>query len=183
MYAGYQIIIKEIHMLIRRENESDYEKVYDAVKASFESAEHADGNEQELVNALRNGDSYIPELSLVAEEEGNIVGHIMFTKAWVGDMPVLALAPLSVVPEYQRKGIGSALIKEGHRVSVCLGFSYSVVLGSENYYSRYGYVPADIFGIQAPFDVPREKFMAYKLKKDAPEVCGTIRYAREFGIT
>ena len=57
------------------------------------------------------------------------------------------------------------------------------MLGSENYYSRYGYVPADIFGIQAPFDVPREKFMAYKLKKDAPEVCGTIRYAREFGIT
>ena len=104
-------------------------------------------------------------------------------KSEIGDMPVLALAPLSVVPEYQRKGIGSALIKEGHRVSVCLGFSYSVVLGSENYYSRYGYVPADIFGIQAPFDVPREKFMAYKLKKDAPEVCGTIRYAREFGIT
>ena len=86
-------------MLIRRENESDYEKVYDVVKASFESAEHADGNEQELVNALRNGDSYIPELSLVAEEEGNIVGHIMFTEAWVGEMPVLALAPLSVIPE------------------------------------------------------------------------------------
>ena len=76
MYAGYQIFTGEIHMLIRRENESDYEKVYDVVKASFESAEYADGNEQELVNALRNGDSYIPELSLVAEEEGNIVGYI-----------------------------------------------------------------------------------------------------------
>ena len=170
-------------MLIRRENESDYEKVYDVVKASFESAEYADGNEQELVNALRNGDSYIPELSLVAEEEGNIVGYIMFTKAWVGEMPVLALAPLSVIPEYQRKGIGTALVKEGHRIAADLGFAYSVVLGSENYYPKFGYVPADTVGIQAPFDVPKKNFMAYKLREDAPEACGVMRYAGEFGIT
>ena len=76
-------------MLIRRENKSDYESIYDVVKTAFESADHADGNEQDLVNALRNGDSYISELSLVAEIEGIIVGHVMFTKAWVGDIPVL----------------------------------------------------------------------------------------------
>lgn len=98
-------------MLIRRENKSDYESIYDVVKTAFESADHEDGNEQDLVNALRNGDSYISELSLVAEIDGIIVGHVMFTKAWVGDIPVLALAPLSVIPEYQRKGIGTALVK------------------------------------------------------------------------
>lgn len=169
-------------MLIRRENKSDYEKIYDVVKAAFESAEHADGNEQELVCDLRSGDSYIPELSLVAEIEGIIVGHIMFTKARVGEVPVVALAPLSVIPEYQRKGIGAALIREGHRIAEELGFAYSIVLGSENYYPRFGYVPADTFGIQAPFDVPRENFMACKLKADKQEVCGIMRYAREFGI-
>ena len=170
-------------MLIRRENESDYERIYDVVKAAFESAEHADGNEQEMVNALRNGDSYISELSLVAEIDGIIVGHVMFTKAWVGDMPVLALAPLSVIPEFQRKGVGTALITEGHRIAANLGFAYSVVLGSENYYPKFGYVSADTIGIQAPFDVPRENFMVYKLRKDAPEACGVMRYAGEFGIT
>lgn len=170
-------------MLIRRESKSDYESIYDVVKTAFESADHADGNEQDLVNALRNGDSYISELSLVAEIDGIIVGHVMFTKAWVGDIPVLALAPLSVIPEYQRKGIGTALVKEGHRVAADLGFAYSVVLGSENYYPKFGYVPADTVGIQAPFDVPKKNFMAYKLREDAPEACGVMRYAGEFGIT
>ena len=169
-------------MLIRRENKSDYEKIYDVVKDAFKSAEHADGNEQELVCDLRSGDSYIPELSLVAEIEGIIVGYIIFTKARVGEVPVVALAPLSVIPEYQRKGIGTALVKEGHRIAADLGFAYSVVLGSENYYPKFGYVPADTVGIQAPFDVPSENFMAYKLRKDAPEACGVMRYAGEFGI-
>ena len=60
---------------------------------------------------------------------GKIVGHIMFTKAMVGNKAVLALAPLSVLPEYQKKGIGAALIKEGHRIAGELGYGYSVVLG------------------------------------------------------
>lgn len=170
-------------MLIRGENKNDYERIYEVVKAAFESSDHADGNEQELVNALRKGDSYIPELSLVAQADGILVGHIMFTKALVGEVPVLALAPLSVIPEYQRKGIGAALIKEGHRIAADLGFMYSVVLGSESYYPKFGYVPADVIGIQAPFDAPRENFMAYKLRKDAPETYGIMRYAGEFGIT
>ena len=174
--------MKDWEMVIRRENESDYESIYDVVKTAFESADHADGNEQDLVNALRNGDSYISELSLVVEIDGIIVGHVMFTKALVGDMSVLALAPLSVIPEFQRKGVGTALITEGHRIAADLCFAYSVVLGSENYYPKFGYVPADTIGIQAPFDVPRENFMAYKLRKDAPEACGVMRYAGEFGI-
>ena len=70
-------------MYIRQETTTDYEVVYSVVKRAFESAEHADGNEQDLVNALRKGDAFLPELSLVAETDGKIVGHIMFTKATV----------------------------------------------------------------------------------------------------
>lgn len=92
-------------MLIRKEEPKDYEIVYSVVKDTFDSAEHSDGNEQDLVNALRKGESFIPELSLVAEINGKIVGHIMFTRAMVGRDAVLVLAPLSVVPKYQRKGI------------------------------------------------------------------------------
>ena len=82
-------------MKIRRETPEDYEAVYAVVQRAFESAEHADGTEQDLVTALRNGDGYIPELALVAEEDGEIVGHILFTKALVGGQTVLALAPWS----------------------------------------------------------------------------------------
>ena len=169
-------------MLVRKEEPQDYEIVYSVVKAAFESAEHADGNEHDLVNALRKGDAYIPELSLVAETDGKIVGHIMFTKAEVEENTVLALAPLSVLPEYQRQGVGTALIKEGHRIAAELGYTYSIVLGSEQYYPRTGYLPAQAFGIRPPFDVPDENFMAYKLNDGTSALCGTLKYAKEFGI-
>ena len=169
-------------MNIRKEEPKDYTEIYEVVKAAFGSAEHADGNEQDLVNALREGDAYIPELALVAEEDGKIAGHIMFTKAKVGKEDVLALAPLSILPEYQRKGIGAELIKEGHKIAQQSGYQYSVVLGSEKYYPRFGYVPAATFGIIPPFDVPDENFMAYKIAENAPCIHGIMKYAREFGI-
>lgn len=169
-------------MLIRKEEPKDYEIIYSVVKDAFGSAEHSDGNEQDLVNALRKGEAFIPDLSLVAEIDGKIVGHIMFTRAEVGEATVLVLAPLSVLPEYQRKGIGLSLIKEGHKIANRLGYEYSIVLGSQSYYSKTGYLPADKFGIKPSFDVSSENFMACKIKKDASDIHGIIKYAKEFGI-
>ncbi len=170
-------------MIIRKEEARDYDEIYKVIKTAFERAEHADGNEQNLVNALRESDAYISELSLVAEISGKIAGHILFTKATVGEQTVLTLAPLSVLPEYQRQGIGTSLIKEGHHIAKSLGYGYSVVLGSEKYYPRAGYVPADTFGIIPPFDVPRENFMACRLSENVPAVKGVLRYAEAFGIS
>ena len=65
---------------IRKEKKEDYEKIYNVIKTAFQTAEHCDGNEQDLVNDLRNGDGYIPELSLVALSEGKVVGYIIFLK-------------------------------------------------------------------------------------------------------
>lgn len=106
----------------------------------------------------------------------------MFTRAKVGEDTVLALAPLSVLPEYQGMGIGISLIKEGHKIANRLGYEYSIVLGSQRYYPKTGYLPASQFGIKPPFDVPDENFMAYKLKEDASDIHGIIKYAKEFGI-
>lgn len=170
-------------MKIRTEQPADYENVYHVTQSAFAHAEHSDGNEQDLVNALRTGTAFIPELSLVAEINDKIVGHIMFTKLQIGQNTILALAPLSVLPEYQRQGIGSSLIMEGHRIAKDLGYTYVVVLGSEHYYPRFGYVPAENFHIQPPFEVPSVNFMAFKLCKEAPAVSGIVRYAKEFGIS
>src|SRR5699024_8518524 len=145
-------------MEIRQEIEKDYEEVYKLVKEAFETAEHADGNEQDLVEALRRGSAFVPELSLVAEINGELAGHILFTRAKVGEDTVLVLAPLSVKPKFQRQGVGTALIEQGHKIARELGYSYSLVLGSEKYYPRFGYIPAEQLGIQVPEGIPSPNF-------------------------
>ena len=167
---------------IRQENQKDYEEVYRVIKTAFETAEHSDGNEHDLVVALRNSDSFIPELSLVAVKEDKIVGYILFTKIKIGNHEEIALAPLAVLPEYQKQGIGSMLIEQGHKIAKQLGYHYSIVLGSENYYPKFGYIPAIQYGIQAPFDVANENFMAVKLNDADTGIQGVVQYAKEFGI-
>ena len=168
-------------MQIRKEELPDYDTVYHVVQQAFEQEEHADGNEADLVTALRKGSAFIPELSLVAEIEGEIVGHILFTKGQIADKTVLALAPLAVLPTYQGQGIGAALVNEGHRIARQLGYDYVIVLGGA-YYQRFGYVSASSLGITAPFEVPDEYFMAKKLNPHAEKVNGMLHYAKEFGI-
>lgn len=170
-------------MLIRQETSNDHNIVYNLIRDAFDGAEHSDGTEQDLVEALRkNKEAFIPELSLVAEDNGVITGHILFTKMQVGDDTVLALAPLSVKPEYQRQGIGMALIQEGHRIAAALGYGYCVVLGSEIYYPKTGYQPAEDFSIEIPEGIPSQNYMAVQLLPHAKPIHGKVTYAPEFGI-
>ena len=167
---------------IRQENKEDYEEVYNVVKRAFESAEHSDGNEQDLVVNLRKSQNFISELSLVAIQDKRIVGYILFTKINIGEYKELALAPLAVLPEYQKQGIGKKLIKEGHKIAKKLGYHYSIVLGSEKYYPKFGYIPAVNLGINTPVGVPEINFMAVKLNENAAPIKGNMVYAKEFGI-
>lgn len=167
---------------IRKESKRDYDEVYDVIKTAFETAEHSDGNEQDLVVALRKSDNFIPELSLVAVEDNKIVGYILFTKIRIEEYEEIALAPLAVLPQYQRKGIGKKLIEIGHKIAKELGYHYSIVLGSENYYPKFNYVPAIQYKIKAPFKVQNENFMAIKLNDTDQKIEGTVKYAKEFGI-
>lgn len=80
------------------------------------------------------------------------------------------------------KGVGTGLIMEGHRIAGKLGYGCSIVLGSEIYYPRMGYVPAEQMGIEVPKGFPTENFMAMKLLKNAKAVCGAVTYAKEFGL-
>lgn len=169
-------------MLLRLETCEDYEAVYELVAEAFSTAEHADGTEQDLVAALRKSDAFIPELSIVAEKDGELAGHILFTKVKVGNDEVLALAPLAVKPKFQRQGVGSALIAKGHEIAAELGYSYSLVLGSKTYYPRAGYIPAVQFGIEVPEGFPSDNFMAVKLQESARPICGSVTYPKEFGL-
>lgn len=169
-------------MNIRQEVAEDYPSVYEIVKSAFATAEQSDGNEQDLVVSLRKSQSFIPALSLVATVQGELVGHILFTKVSIGEHTGLALAPLSVLPAYQKQGIGMALMAEGHRIAKELGYDYSVVLGHPQYYPNAGYRPASLYGIKAPFEVSDESFMAIKLNPLAGPVNGTVIYDPAFGV-
>ncbi len=107
---------------------------------------------------------------MVAELDNRIVGHILLTKLKIKndrhEFDSLALAPVSVLPEYQGKGIGEMLIKEAHEKARELGYHSIVLLGHKKYYPKFGYKQADFFGIELPFDVPKEYCMAIELTEN-----------------
>lgn len=174
-----------MNIIIRKELENDHTEVKEMIKKSFETAEHTDNNEHNLVEKLRKSDNFIEELSLVAEKDGKIIGHVMSTrldivsnnKSYIS----LALAPLSVHPDFQRMGVGTLLIKETFNVAKELEYGSIFVLGSDTYYPKFGFEKSTNFGISAPFDVPSEYFMAIELNEDAlKNVSGNLVYAKEF---
>ncbi len=169
-------------IIVRREEDKDFDDVYNIVKEAFAVAEHSDGNEQDLVVRLRRSKVFIPELSLVAEVNDKVIGHIMFTKLKVGKTEQLCLAPLSVMPEYQGKGIGGMLINEGHKVAKSLNYDFSIVIGYPQYYSRFGYVDAEMYSIRAPFDLPKNVFMACDLSGYNLKIDAIVEYSEEFFV-
>ena len=163
-------------LLIRPEREFDFDKIRSVVKTAFAGAEHTDGDEHNLVDRCTN--EYIPELSFIAEVNGNIVGYAMFSRINIGITKAIALAPLAVLPDFQGYGIGRALIEAGHKKAAESDYYCSVVLGSPEYYSKSGYLPASPFGIIPPFDVPPRFYMVFPFKPELPH--GTVRYSQAF---
>lgn len=137
--------------------------------------------EAQLVEALRDDDAHVPELCLVAIHEGSVVGHIAFSRARLAFGPqVLALAPMAVLPEHQRHGAGSALVSDGLQRAAETHFPLVIVVGHADYYPRFGFASAGALGITAPFDVPPEAWMAYRLPAYTPEARGTVVYPEAF---
>ena len=171
---------------IRPESNEEYSRTEEVVKKAFLNEEMSDHQEHRLVQKLRNSEAFIPELSLVAiGQHENILGHLMLTTNKIinenDTVESLSLAPVSVLPEYQYKGIGSQLIKEGIKRAKELGYKSIIVLGHPEYYPKFGFHPASFWNIKAPYDVPDEVFMALELQTDALEnVQGIVQYPKAF---
>ena len=125
-------------------------------------------DEADLVEALRAEAE--PIVSLVAEDDGVIVGHILFSPVTLdghSELKLMGLAPMAVLPDLQRGGIGSALVKAGLEACRQLGSIGVIVLGHAAYYPRFGFVPASRFCIDSEYEVPDESFMAMELTPGA----------------
>ncbi|WP_353140242.1 N-acetyltransferase [Pseudopedobacter sp.] len=166
---------------IRKEQPADYPAIYHVNQSAF-----GRNAEARLVNSLRkNNNVFIPDLSLVAVDGENVVGHILFTKIKIDDGGVehdsLSLAPMAVLPVYQKQGIGTRLIKKGLSEAKNLGYHSVVVLGHEGYYPKHGFDKASNYNINAPFEVPEAAFMCIALIEDGLKgINGTVRYPKEF---
>ncbi|MFC5196571.1 GNAT family N-acetyltransferase [Bizionia hallyeonensis] len=174
-----------MELTIRKEESKDFETVFNLIEKAFESEQMSDHKEQFLVQRLRKSDAFIPELSLIAENENKTVGHILLTKLKIkngqNEFDSLALAPVSVLPEYQGNGIGGMLIKEAHKKAKELGYQSVILLGHEKYYPKFGYKRADQFGIELPFEVPKENCMAIELVENGLNgISGMVEYPKEF---
>lgn len=169
-------------MIIRTENGSDFEKVY---KLNFQSFGNRE-DESRLIERIRKSEGFVPELSLVAEKDGEIVGHLLLSKAIVENQDekhtVIVLAPIAVHPAYQKQGVGTRLIEEGKKRCEALGYRLILLIGHPEYYPRLGFQPARRFGLELKqFEVPDEVFMVYEVEKEAlHKIKGELKYPAAF---
>ncbi|MGJ1285086.1 GNAT family N-acetyltransferase [Sphingobacterium spiritivorum] len=172
-------------MNIRKEENKDHKAVFHLIENAFENEVYTDHKEQFLVERLRKSESFVPELSLVAEIDGELVGYVLLTKIKIinNDLQAtsLALAPIAVLKKYQGTGIGGKLILEAHQRAKELGFGSVILLGHEKYYPKFGYKMTKDYGIKLPFEVPDENCMLIELIEDAlKDVAGIVEYPKEF---
>jgi putative acetyltransferase len=165
-------------VLIRAEQDGDIAAIHALVVAAF-----GGDDEARLVDALRTSGGLL--LSLVAELDTRVVGHIAFSAVTVsgeqGRAVGVGLAPMAVLPGYQRQGIGGALIREGLARLRADGQRFCAVLGHADYYPRHGFVRASLHGIRWERPVPEEVFFVQALQPDGlVGVSGSLRYHPEF---
>ncbi|WP_335871474.1 GNAT family N-acetyltransferase [Bacillus sp. 2205SS5-2] len=167
-------------MNIRTEQPQDIDQITTITNAAFKGE-----GEAKLISLIRESDYFIPELSLVTEEDGEVIGHILFSKIFIqtnaSKVSTLALAPMSVSPEKQRQGIGQQLVRAGLQTAKKLGCQHVFVLGHPEFYPKFGFTPSVEFSITPPFPVGPEYFMAIELQRGSlSEVAGQIVYSPPF---
>jgi putative acetyltransferase len=165
-------------MTIRPEKPEDVHAIRIVNERAFGGAAEAD-----LVDALRRNGK--PTISLVAEDAGRVVGHILFSTVTVGtgerELVGVGLAPVAVLPEFQNRGVGSSLVERGLERCRDAGHRFVVVVGHPDYYPRFGFVPASRFDIKSEYNVADDVFMAMELEDGAlQDQAGIVRYQPEF---
>lgn len=163
---------------IRREQPQDIAAIWRVNEAAFSRPGEAD-----LVDALRQRGAIT--LSLVAEQDGVIIGHILFSPVIItaedGLVTAVGLGPLAVSPAHQRTGVGSRLVQTGLDILRQASHTLVIVLGHATYYPRFGFVPASQFGIRWENEAPDEAFMVLALQPGALDgISGIARYQPEF---
>ena len=155
-------------IVIRRETPADYGVVETLTREAFWNLHGPGCDEHYLAHVLREADAFVPDLDFVAELYGRIVGNIMYVKSHIapvtgGALPVITFGPVSVLPEFQRQGIGGTLIKHTLLLAKQMGYAAVFIYGDPAYYGRLGFQPAQRFGIGTEDNFYMEALQVYEL--------------------
>ena len=161
--------------IIRSAREADSEAVARVHRAAFDT-----GAEAAIVERARALGDDVAQLSLVAELDRRIVGHVLISRARLDGRSVLALGPIGVLPELQRQGLGGALMRQTIERARAAGEPLIVLIGHPWYYPRFGFVRASTLGIRPPFEIADEVFMALELRAGGAEGGGAFTYSPAF---
>ncbi len=166
-------------MIIRQAVAADYPAIYQLVQQAFKTAQVSDGTEQDFVEALRKSPGFLPELEFVAEENGELIGHVMLTKRGIetvtGEHGILLLAPLSVAFAHRNQEIGGRLMQTAFDKALTLDHTAVFLVGNPDYYKRYGFHSAADFGITNGTEIPDEFVLGIELVPDTlKDVAGTL---------
>ncbi len=168
-------------MVIRRDTPGDRPAIEAVISAAFgRPGSDESPPETALVQALRCDVGWIESLSLVAIRDQRIVGHVVCTRGWVGELAALGLGPISVLPDYQRHGIGQALMHALIGAADAAGEPLIAVLGDPHFYDRFGFVDASRMGVLAPGPEWGAHFQVRTLTDRPSSIAGTFRYAAPF---
>jgi putative acetyltransferase len=166
-------------VILRRELPADRDAVREVHLRAFARPGVDVAPEATLVDELRDDGDIVPGLSIVAEADGAVAGHVVCSRARIGGRGSLGLGPLGVLPQHQRRGVGTALMHAVLAAADALGATEVVLLGSPDYYSRFGFVLAAPLGISPPEPRWAPHFQVRPLTAwDGPS--GPFRYARAF---
>lgn len=171
---------------IRQEKTADYKTVFFLIEKAFENEATSEHTEQILVSNLRRSNSFNKKLSLVAEVNNEIVGHILLSEVEIKDKKnstkSLVLSPVSVLPYHQKKGVGKELIEAAHEIAKEIGYKSAVLIGDAAYFSKFGYKPAEEFNIQLGNKKnATENCLATELVKNGlQDVKGKVEYPLAF---
>jgi putative acetyltransferase len=162
---------------IRPERDGEQAAVWKINQEAFGRAVEAD-----LVDAIRASDRFVPELSLVAEDGGKLIGHVLLSYVRIepGGHPVLQLGPLAVLPSHQGRGVGSALMRHALRASDARKEPLILIEGNPRYYGKFGFERSTRAGIEPPPGVNGEYFMARTLTAHDPALRGQAIYSDAF---
>lgn len=167
-------------MLIRRELPGDAAAIRAVTTAAFAKPDSPEPLEAVLVDRLRADPGWIPQLSLLAIDSGEVVGHVVCTRGAIGDLPILGLGPLSVAPTHQARGFGSGLMHAVLGGADAMDEPVVLLLGSSAYYARFGFVAASTLGIQSPDPAWGDYFQARTLSTYSSAIRGLFTYAPPF---
>ena len=173
---------------LRPESPADFRAVEELTRNAFWN-HHAPGcDEHYLAHILRESSNFVPELDYVAVQDGKVVGSIMYTRARIvldrgGERGVLCFGPLAVDPAFQGRGVGGALIERTKTLARELGYKAILIFGDPEYYSRFGFVPAERYGVGTSWGVYIISLQALELQPGALEDCeGYFEESRDFQI-